>query len=173
VLPPCFSRLARGSQRLCSWPSSPSLLRRAPRLWSATLPATTHAFAARSHDSRHGGVRHLRRNHDVPRPGRGNVDHFVAGWSSAFVIETKSGKRRGADRGQAISNAIWAKAELRSTLRNCSSLRDERCPNRALTCAAWERLVVDRGAEPTSTIDRAVRGGGEWLASENVAHALA
>jgi hypothetical protein len=47
--------------------------------------------------------------HNVPRPGRGNVDHFVAGPSAAFVIETKSGKLRGADRGQAISNAIWAK----------------------------------------------------------------
>jgi hypothetical protein len=47
--------------------------------------------------------------HNVPRPGRGNVDHFVAGPSAAFVVETKSGKLRGADRGQAISNAIWAK----------------------------------------------------------------
>ena len=40
----------------------------------------------------------------------GNVDHFVSSPTrKAFAIETKSGRLRAADRGQAISNAIWAK----------------------------------------------------------------
>jgi Nuclease-related domain len=50
--------------------------------------------------------------HNVPREGRGNVDHFVSGATGAFAIETKSGKYRAADRGQAISNAIWAKEKF-------------------------------------------------------------
>jgi len=43
--------------------------------------------------------------------GGGNVDHFASapGGRTAYAIETKSGKTRAADRGQAISNAIWAK----------------------------------------------------------------
>jgi hypothetical protein len=41
--------------------------------------------------------------------GGGNVDHFVRGPMGAFTVETKSGRHRVADRGQAISNAFWAK----------------------------------------------------------------
>jgi Nuclease-related domain len=43
--------------------------------------------------------------------GDGNVDHFASapGGQAAYAIETKSGKTRAGDRGQAISNAIWAK----------------------------------------------------------------
>jgi hypothetical protein len=47
--------------------------------------------------------------HNLLRDGRANVDHFVVGPNGAFAIETKSGRYRAADRGQAISNAIWAK----------------------------------------------------------------
>jgi len=49
--------------------------------------------------------------HNVLRDdGGGNVDHFLtAPRGPAFAIETKSGKLRASDRGQAISNAIWAK----------------------------------------------------------------
>lgn len=50
--------------------------------------------------------------HNVPRESRGNLDHFVSGPTGAFAIETKSGKYRAADRGQAISNAIWAKEKF-------------------------------------------------------------
>jgi hypothetical protein len=50
--------------------------------------------------------------HNIPREGRGNVDHFVSGPTRSFAIETKSGKYRAADRGQAISNAIWAKEKF-------------------------------------------------------------
>jgi hypothetical protein len=50
--------------------------------------------------------------HNVVRDGRGNVDHFVSGPSRAYAIETKSGKYRPTDRGQAISNAIWAKEKF-------------------------------------------------------------
>lgn len=50
--------------------------------------------------------------HNVPREGRGNLDHFVSGPTGAFAIETKSGRFRAADRGQAISNAIWAKEKF-------------------------------------------------------------
>jgi hypothetical protein len=47
--------------------------------------------------------------HDLKRDDGGNIDHFVKAPSAAFVIETKSGRPRVADRGQALSNAIWAK----------------------------------------------------------------
>ncbi|MCP9487447.1 MAG: NERD domain-containing protein [Gaiellaceae bacterium MAG52_C11] len=47
--------------------------------------------------------------HNVPREGRGNLDHFVSGSTGAYAIETKIGKYRASDRGQAVSNAIWAK----------------------------------------------------------------
>lgn len=50
--------------------------------------------------------------HNVPREGRGNLDHFVTGPTGAFAIETKSGKYRAADRGDAISNAIWAREKF-------------------------------------------------------------
>ncbi len=50
--------------------------------------------------------------HNIPREGRGNLDHFVSGPACAFAIETKSGKYRAADRGQAISNAVWAKEKF-------------------------------------------------------------
>jgi hypothetical protein len=47
--------------------------------------------------------------HNLKREGRGNLDHFVRGPSGAYAIETKSGRYRVSDRGQAISNAVWAK----------------------------------------------------------------
>jgi nuclease-like protein len=50
--------------------------------------------------------------HDLKREHGGNVDHFVHGPHGAFVIETKSGKPRAADRGQALSNAVWAKSKF-------------------------------------------------------------
>ncbi len=50
--------------------------------------------------------------HNVPREGRGNLDHFVTGSTGAFAIETKSGRFRAADRGDAISNAIWAREKF-------------------------------------------------------------
>lgn len=50
--------------------------------------------------------------HNIPRDGRGNVDHFITGPIGSFAIETKSGKYRATDRGQAISNAIWAKEKF-------------------------------------------------------------
>src|SRR5947208_3275234 len=49
--------------------------------------------------------------HNVARDF-GNVDHFVAGPVGAFAIETKSGRHRSADRGQAVSNAVWAKGRF-------------------------------------------------------------
>jgi Nuclease-related domain len=52
--------------------------------------------------------------HNVVRDdGGGNVDHFVSSPDGvAFAIETKAGRLRAADRGQAISNAIWAKEKF-------------------------------------------------------------
>jgi len=50
--------------------------------------------------------------HDVKREGRGNLDHFVSGATGAYAIETKSGRYRAADRGQTVSNAIWAKTKF-------------------------------------------------------------
>jgi Nuclease-related domain len=50
--------------------------------------------------------------HDIKKDGGGNVDHFVSNPSGAFAIETKSGRHRAADRGQAISNAAWAKQKF-------------------------------------------------------------
>jgi hypothetical protein len=45
--------------------------------------------------------------------GGGNVDYFEsAPGGVAFAIETKSGRFCAADRGQAISNAIWAKGKF-------------------------------------------------------------
>jgi hypothetical protein len=39
-------------------------------------------------------------------------DHFLTGPTGAFAIETKSGKYRAVDRGQAVSNAIWAREKF-------------------------------------------------------------
>ena len=52
--------------------------------------------------------------HNVPRDDSGgNVDHFASSpTGTAFAIETKTGGPRVADRGQAISNAIWAKEKF-------------------------------------------------------------
>jgi hypothetical protein len=50
--------------------------------------------------------------HDVPRDTGGNVDHFVAGPTGAFAIETKLGRNRAASRGQAVSNAVWAREKF-------------------------------------------------------------
>jgi hypothetical protein len=50
--------------------------------------------------------------HNVPREGGGNLDHFLSGPTGAYAIETKSGKYRAADRGQTISNAVWAKEKF-------------------------------------------------------------
>jgi hypothetical protein len=50
--------------------------------------------------------------HNVPREHRGNLDHFLTGPTGAFAIETKSGKYRAVDRGQAVSNAIWAREKF-------------------------------------------------------------
>jgi hypothetical protein len=50
--------------------------------------------------------------HNVLRVGGGNVDHFLKGPYGAYVVETKSGRHRVADRGQTISNAIWAKRQF-------------------------------------------------------------
>jgi hypothetical protein len=50
--------------------------------------------------------------HNLDRDGRGNVDHFVSGPSGAYAIETKSGRYRAADRGQAIGNALWAREKF-------------------------------------------------------------
>jgi hypothetical protein len=51
-------------------------------------------------------------SHDLKKDFGGNIDHFVAGPLGAYVIETKSGKGRAADRGQAVSNAVWAKEKF-------------------------------------------------------------
>jgi hypothetical protein len=50
--------------------------------------------------------------HNIPRDGRGNLDHFVTGPTGSFAIETKSGRYRATDRGQVVSNAIWAKEKF-------------------------------------------------------------
>ena len=50
--------------------------------------------------------------HDLPRDPGGNVDHFVTGPDGAFAIETKRGRNRAASRGQAVSNAVWAKEKF-------------------------------------------------------------
>ena len=50
--------------------------------------------------------------HNVLREGRGNVDHVVIGPGGDYAIETKSGKYRPTDRGQAVSNAIWVKEKF-------------------------------------------------------------
>jgi hypothetical protein len=51
--------------------------------------------------------------HNLKPDGRGNIDHYVKSPRTAFAIETKSGKYRATDRGQAIGNAVWAKQEFR------------------------------------------------------------
>ena len=50
--------------------------------------------------------------HDLPRDSGGNVDHFVTGPRGAFAIETKKGRNRAGARGQAASNAAWAKEKF-------------------------------------------------------------
>jgi hypothetical protein len=50
--------------------------------------------------------------HDIRKDFGGNVDHFLTGPNGAFAIETKRGRARVSDRGQAISNAIWAKKKF-------------------------------------------------------------
>lgn len=50
--------------------------------------------------------------HDIRKDRGGNVDHFVTGPTGAFAVETKRGRPRVSDRGQAISNAIWAKKKF-------------------------------------------------------------
>lgn len=50
--------------------------------------------------------------HDLPRDRGGNVDHFLTGPRGAFAIETKRGRNRAASRGQAVSNAVWAKEKF-------------------------------------------------------------
>lgn len=50
--------------------------------------------------------------HDLARDTGGNVDHYVAGPTGAFAIETKLGRNRAAARNQAISNAVWAKSKF-------------------------------------------------------------
>jgi hypothetical protein len=50
--------------------------------------------------------------HDIRKDFGGNVDHFLTGPNGAFAIETKRGRSRTSDRGQAISNAIWAKRKF-------------------------------------------------------------
>lgn len=52
--------------------------------------------------------------HNVVRDDDGgNVDHFAASPNGvAFAIETKTGRGRVADRGQAISSAIWSKTKF-------------------------------------------------------------
>lgn len=50
--------------------------------------------------------------HDLPRDGGGNVDHFVTGPQGAFVVETKRDRNRAGSRGQAVSNAVWAKEKF-------------------------------------------------------------
>jgi len=52
--------------------------------------------------------------HDIRKDFGGNVDHFLTGPNGAFSIETKRGRPRTSDRGQAISNAIWEQANVRS-----------------------------------------------------------
>jgi hypothetical protein len=47
--------------------------------------------------------------HDVKRDWGGNVDHLVLAPNIAFAIETKSGRDAARARGQALSNAAWAK----------------------------------------------------------------
>jgi nuclease-like protein len=50
--------------------------------------------------------------HDIKKDRGGNVDHFVSGPNGAYVIETKRGSARAADRNQAIWNAVWAKEKF-------------------------------------------------------------
>lgn len=47
--------------------------------------------------------------HDVPKPGGGNVDHVVQSPAITFVIETKSGRGRPDDLDQARRHAEWAR----------------------------------------------------------------
>jgi hypothetical protein len=49
--------------------------------------------------------------HDVKKNYGGNVDHLVLAPTSAFAIETKSGRDNGRGRSQALSGAAWAKAK--------------------------------------------------------------
>jgi hypothetical protein len=50
--------------------------------------------------------------HNLVRERGGNLDHLAVYEKTAFAIETKSGKYRATDRGQAISNAVWAKEQF-------------------------------------------------------------
>lgn len=50
--------------------------------------------------------------HDIRKDFGGNVDHFLTGPNGAYAIETKRGRARVSERGQAISNAIWAKKKF-------------------------------------------------------------
>jgi hypothetical protein len=50
--------------------------------------------------------------HDLPRDRGGNIDHFLTGPYGAFAIETKRGRDRAGSRGQAVSNAVWAKEKF-------------------------------------------------------------
>lgn len=50
--------------------------------------------------------------HDIKKDYGGNIDHFVSGPTGSFAIETKSGRPRAGDRGQAISGAVWAKRKF-------------------------------------------------------------
>jgi hypothetical protein len=47
--------------------------------------------------------------HDVKKDHSGNVDHLVLARHIAFAVETKSGRESSRARGQALSNAAWAK----------------------------------------------------------------
>lgn len=47
--------------------------------------------------------------HDVKKDRGGNVDHLVLAPNIAFAVETKSGRENARARGQALSNAAWAK----------------------------------------------------------------
>jgi hypothetical protein len=49
--------------------------------------------------------------HDVKKDRGGNVDHLVLGPTSAFAIETKSGRDNSRSRSQALSSAAWAKGK--------------------------------------------------------------
>jgi hypothetical protein len=47
--------------------------------------------------------------HDLPRDGRGNIDHLAWGEHGAYAIETKSGRFHRSQVGRIKASAAWAK----------------------------------------------------------------
>jgi hypothetical protein len=87
--------------------------------------------------------------------GYGNVDHVVRGPAGVFAVETKSGRYRTADLGQAVGNAIWVKHKLHA--RWVTAILCVNDPER-------EPAEVRSGRSTVWVIDQ--RGLRQWLAEQ-------